>query len=277
MIRPDRLAEIERRQLAVGAHDGPAKGMCVMEAVSYVAGEPWSDAPSCACPVVGEYLRTLNDRMPHRERQELKSLIPRLVGSRSAPAVARRRAYVAADSALRVFAVTALDAAGRKEDAERLRALPEIVDGSTATTAAHAANAAAAAAARAARAAVAARAASTVADAAAAAAAYAANAACVARAAAAAAAARAARAAVAARAASTVADAAAAAAAYAANAACVARAAAAAAAAYAADAACAARAANTADAWDGAVDLAERMLDITESPDASTGSTENER
>ena len=33
--------------IAKGAHPGH-EAMCVMEAVAYVAGEPWSDRPGCA-------------------------------------------------------------------------------------------------------------------------------------------------------------------------------------------------------------------------------------
>jgi hypothetical protein len=213
MIHPDRLAEVERRQLAVGAHDGPTEGMCVMEAVAWISGEPWSDTPRCACPVVSAYLRALNDGMPAGERQRLKALIPRLVGSRATTGVEQRRANLAADTAVRVFASRALDRLSRTERAAQLRALDPIVGVGTARAAHNVVRAAAA------EAPGAARAASVVAFAA-----YAADAA--------------------ARAASTIAYAA-----------------------YAADAA--ANAAFAADAWDDAIDLAERMLDITESPASS--------
>ena len=38
--------------LSSGAHDGPEDGMCVMEMVSFLAGEEWSDTPTCASPVI---------------------------------------------------------------------------------------------------------------------------------------------------------------------------------------------------------------------------------
>jgi len=47
-INPARLDEVTAIALASGGHTGIDDGMCVMEAVAYVAGEPWSDAPSCA-------------------------------------------------------------------------------------------------------------------------------------------------------------------------------------------------------------------------------------
>ena len=40
--------------LKAGSHSPPNGELtaCVMEAVAYVAGEPWSDHPACASPVM---------------------------------------------------------------------------------------------------------------------------------------------------------------------------------------------------------------------------------
>jgi hypothetical protein len=51
-VLPDRLAQVMHRDLNSGGHNDFESGLCVMEAVSYVAGEPWSDTPQCACPVI---------------------------------------------------------------------------------------------------------------------------------------------------------------------------------------------------------------------------------
>ena len=58
----ERLAALP--PLSAGAHETEHEGACVMEAVAYVAGEPWSDKPACACPVLGAFLRTWNDHLP---------------------------------------------------------------------------------------------------------------------------------------------------------------------------------------------------------------------
>ena len=52
--------------LLVGSHDEAQFGreMCVMEAVAFVAGEPHSDTPTCACPVISAFLRSWNDSIP---------------------------------------------------------------------------------------------------------------------------------------------------------------------------------------------------------------------
>ena len=59
MTTPRGLAALP--PLSAGAHEHVDEGACLMEAVSYVAGEPWSDKPTCACPVLGAFLRTWND------------------------------------------------------------------------------------------------------------------------------------------------------------------------------------------------------------------------
>jgi len=67
--------------LAAGKHDSPDAGVCLLEAVSLVAGEPFTDHPACVSPVLGAFGRALNDAMPDGERQQLARLVPLLVGS----------------------------------------------------------------------------------------------------------------------------------------------------------------------------------------------------
>lgn len=127
--------------LSHGSHDTPEDGLCLMEAVAFLAGEAHSDHPECACPVLASYARTLNDRMGAGEEgdalraEHLLPLAQKLVGTRSTPEVERRRAYFLADRAVRLFAPLALEAAGFTERADALRALPEIVDEQTAEAA----------------------------------------------------------------------------------------------------------------------------------------------
>lgn len=56
-INQARLAEVAT--LSKGDHNSIEDGMCVMEAVAYVAGEPWSDAPACA----GDALKPTTERL----------------------------------------------------------------------------------------------------------------------------------------------------------------------------------------------------------------------
>ncbi len=62
--------------------------MCIMEAVAYMAHEPWSDQPKCACPVMTSILVGFNDGLlDDADRDRLlpaKEWIPLLLESRSA-------------------------------------------------------------------------------------------------------------------------------------------------------------------------------------------------
>ncbi|HWC30714.1 MAG TPA: hypothetical protein VG845_11600, partial [Dehalococcoidia bacterium] len=80
IVNPDRLAELKTVTLDAGGHK-PDGEFCVMEAVAYVAGEPWSDSPECASPVLGAFLRSWNDTLDDETRQLLKPYVPRLVGT----------------------------------------------------------------------------------------------------------------------------------------------------------------------------------------------------
>lgn len=99
-ILEERLPYLEPLRLEQGAHDAPNNRLvraCVMEAVAYVAGEPWSDSPECASPVLGAFLRSWNDSLSDEDRQMLKPLIPRLVGSKASKRVEEKRAWMATD------------------------------------------------------------------------------------------------------------------------------------------------------------------------------------
>ena len=55
-IIPERLARLPDITLKSGNSAENEARMCVMEAVAYVAGEPWSDHPKCACPVITAFM-----------------------------------------------------------------------------------------------------------------------------------------------------------------------------------------------------------------------------
>jgi len=121
----------------VGQHprtDAPTgdRDLCIMEAVAYIAGEPWSDSPDCASPVVSAFLRSWNDDLSDADRDRLLPAavwVPRLVGSRGDPATEERRAYLALDWLIRVHTPAWFDLVpSLASHAEALRALPEVVD-----------------------------------------------------------------------------------------------------------------------------------------------------
>jgi hypothetical protein len=77
-----RTPGVRRLRLAAGGHDSPRDGICVVELASLLAGERFSDRPACVDRVIGGYLRSLNDRVSHAERQRLLPYAQRAVGSR---------------------------------------------------------------------------------------------------------------------------------------------------------------------------------------------------
>jgi hypothetical protein len=91
-------------RLEFGSHDSPDDGVCIVELASMLAGEPFSDRPSCVCPVIAAYLRGWNDRLGHRDRQRLVPYAQRVVGSRAdraTTALRRDVCLVAAGGSLR--------------------------------------------------------------------------------------------------------------------------------------------------------------------------------
>lgn len=114
--------------IAVGGHDKRGDEMCVMEWVAFFAGEPHSDHPQCACPVLAAALRVANDSMLQQDRDKLEKLIPKLIGSRSTQRVELKRMFVLVDAAVRRWAPIALEKTGLNNAAEKLRSLDPVKD-----------------------------------------------------------------------------------------------------------------------------------------------------
>ncbi|MBX3100203.1 MAG: hypothetical protein KF761_11570 [Salinibacterium sp.] len=66
--------------LARGKHRSPKQGACFMEFASYLAGERWSDHPSCTHGAIAALARDINDLSSDDGRARLTSLIHRVVG-----------------------------------------------------------------------------------------------------------------------------------------------------------------------------------------------------
>jgi len=124
-INIDRLAKVTT--IHHGAHREGEK-MCAMEAVAFVAGEPWSDTPQCASPVIGAFMRSWNDILPDNERTALLlPLITRLIGTVGSAELEQRRATMAADWLISVYTPAWLRLA-KLDPAEALERLTEITD-----------------------------------------------------------------------------------------------------------------------------------------------------
>jgi hypothetical protein len=76
VVIPDRLPRLER-----GQHwEGSGKA-CVMEAASWLAGEPWSDHPRCVHATITRVAIRANDRLNDEDRQRLWPLVLASVGT----------------------------------------------------------------------------------------------------------------------------------------------------------------------------------------------------
>ena len=149
-IPADRLATVPEITLYRGGHKAPTPGappseleLCFNEYVAYLAGEPHSASPACQCPVIGAATMRFNDRSADEPRQALvavtnddpkTSLAYRCLGTRG-DGYQKQRGYLAADFAVRIALPIWLETSGRTEAAQRLRALPELIDAATARSA----------------------------------------------------------------------------------------------------------------------------------------------
>lgn len=134
-LLPERVAALDTLTLArwsPGRKAGQTMG--VMESAAWVAGEPHSDTPACVSPVLGAFLRELNEELDDEERQALKPYVTRIVGT-GGDGHDKARAYLALDWLVRVHAPAWLDLAGLGVEAATLRGLPRTVDRETAEAA----------------------------------------------------------------------------------------------------------------------------------------------
>lgn len=66
--------------LSRGKHRNPRKGACFMELASYLAGERWSDHPSCTHALLATLARDVNDHVSDAARGSIAHLIPDVIG-----------------------------------------------------------------------------------------------------------------------------------------------------------------------------------------------------
>jgi hypothetical protein len=116
--------QLENIRLKYGGHQTREDGLCAMEAVAYFAGEPHSDKPKCTCPVLAAFVRNLNDGMDDETRQLLKPYILRLINTNDSSKELERTKLLAW-AAVTEFAPLALEKAGLKDHANKLRNLPK--------------------------------------------------------------------------------------------------------------------------------------------------------
>lgn len=113
--------------LAYGTHASPQDGRCAMEWVSYLAGEPHSDQPTCVSPVLRAMCIALNDGLDHEPRQRLRPYLTRTIGTAN-DGLDTTRGWMAMDWLTRVYTPAWLCLAGIATCAERLESAAEVTD-----------------------------------------------------------------------------------------------------------------------------------------------------
>lgn len=114
--------------LGRGKHRTPKSGACFMEYASYLAGEKWSDHPSCTHPSLAALARLVNDCSTDAARAELVTLIPSVVGLLGD---GRRTSLALVARSIAAAVPVASHGRQRALAAGALRCLPLIEDGDT--------------------------------------------------------------------------------------------------------------------------------------------------
>ncbi len=110
-IIESRLAEVLARPILSGSHTSWKSGACAVEMAAYLAGEKFSDAPACVCPVIRAFVTSWNDSIPTDEERTrlLRPYIARIVDTKSTREVEQKRADLALDWFIRVQTPAWLD------------------------------------------------------------------------------------------------------------------------------------------------------------------------
>ena len=141
-IDKTRWDAIESLPLPTGVGD-LTEGLCAIARIVYASTGRVSDLADadCIAPTIRTYMISLNDHLPQELRQRLGTLelAHAVLAADTSPEAELRRAYICADTAVRVFAAGALRNAGLPDEADTLAALAPITDRDSGRAAAHAA------------------------------------------------------------------------------------------------------------------------------------------
>ena len=113
--------------LAYGTHASAQDGRCAMEWVSYLAGEPHSDQPTCVSPVLRAMCIALNDGLDQEPRQRLRPYLTRTIGT-AEDSLDTWRGWMAMDWLARAYTPAWLHLAGLTDRAQRLESAGEVSD-----------------------------------------------------------------------------------------------------------------------------------------------------
>ena len=111
------------------AHQRRGTKLTLLELVTWLNHEAHSDLPASVSPVLATYVRWLSAGFDNNDRQALKAIAPRLIGTGPPPlADERARQWLATEWLVHVQAPAWLRAAGLLEAAERLESLGHLTN-----------------------------------------------------------------------------------------------------------------------------------------------------
>jgi hypothetical protein len=96
--------------LSRGKHRNPRKGACFMELASFLAGEKWSDHPSCTHPLLAALARDINDHVSDASRTWLAPLVPDVIALNGEDP--RADAWIAREAALAALPIVSAERQG---------------------------------------------------------------------------------------------------------------------------------------------------------------------
>jgi hypothetical protein len=122
------MQTLKYQKLSRGKH-APSDGkMCMMEAVSFLAGEKFTDHPECVSPVIATFCRVWNDDLQQSDRNRLLLPLMRdVIGTRTTYADEEIRSDMALDWLVRVHAPAFMDLTPKlRPHADALRSLSPV-------------------------------------------------------------------------------------------------------------------------------------------------------
>lgn len=123
------MPDLDEILLERSAHSRRGTKLTLLELVSWFSHEPHSDTPQTVSPVVSSFARWLAAGFDDDDRQALKAIASRLIGTGPAPADEERaRQWLATEWLVHVQAPAWLRAAGLNEAADRLESLGRLDD-----------------------------------------------------------------------------------------------------------------------------------------------------
>jgi hypothetical protein len=125
------MQTLKYQTLSRGSHHPNEGKACMMEAVSFLAGEKFTDQPECVSRVIATFCRTWNDGLEQEDRDRLLlPLLQAVIGTRTTDADEEIRSDMAFDWLVRVHATAFLDHTPElRPHADALRSLSPVSRG----------------------------------------------------------------------------------------------------------------------------------------------------